>query len=155
VEPVDSAAKNRPSFPGEKRVRIIYVEDTLLNLCLIERIARIGNHRAVNHAYAERALQNVERDQPDLILVDLRLEGDMNSVEFVRRLREAGHTQPIFAITALEGDEVRERCLAVGCNEFFNKPLPVRQLVTLLERYGKTVSQNGPSQESSSGSSIL
>ena len=116
-------------------MRILYVEDTLLNLCLIERIARMGNHEVINYAYSEQALQNLERDKPDLALVDIRLEGDMSGLDFVQRIREEGHTMPVIAITALAGDDIQERCLAVGCNEYFPKPLPVREMVRLLQRY--------------------
>ncbi|MBN1566065.1 MAG: response regulator [Anaerolineae bacterium] len=118
-------------------MRILYVEDTLLNLCLIERIARMGNHEVINYVYAEQALENFERDQPDLVLVDLRLEGEMSGVELIERLRAAGYTQPIIVITAQAGDDVMERCQAAGCTEFYNKPLMVREMVRLLHRYAQ------------------
>lgn len=116
-------------------MRILYVEDTLLNLCLVERIARMGKHEVINYAYAELALRNFERDHPDLALVDLRLEGDMNGVDLIKRLRAAGHDVPIVVITALFDDEIKKECFAAGADEYFNKPLPVRDLVKLLQRY--------------------
>lgn len=116
-------------------MRILYVEDTLLNLCLIERIARMGNHEVINYAYAERALENFERDNPDLVLVDIRLEGEMDGLEFAQHLRDTGHTLPIVAITSLPDVDIEQRCLVAGCNEYFPKPLPVREMVRLLERH--------------------
>lgn len=126
---------------GETPVRILYIEDTLLNLCLIERIARMGAHEVINYAYAERALQNFVTDQPDLILVDLRLEGDMDGVDFIERLRAQECSKPIVVITAQAGDEIRERCMAAGATEFYNKPLMVRDMVRLIERYEPPSSQ--------------
>jgi CheY-like chemotaxis protein len=124
-------------------VRILYVEDTLLNLCLIERIARMGNHEVVNYGYAEQALENFERDQPDLVLVDLRLEGEMTGIDLIERLRGDGHSTPIVVITAQSGEDVKERCKTAGCTEFYNKPLMVREMVRLLQRY----SQHKPSEQ--------
>lgn len=118
-------------------MRILYVEDTLLNLCLIERIARMGGHEVINYAYGEQVLEHFERDQPDLLLVDLRLEGEMTGIQLIEQLRDAGHTLPIVVITALEGDDVEERCRTAGCTEFYVKPLMVREMVRLLHRYAK------------------
>ena len=98
----------------------------------------MGNHEVINYAYAEQALKNFERDQPDLVLVDLRLEGEMNGIEMIRQLRDTGCTLPIVVITAQTGDQVEERCKAAGCTEFFNKPLLVRDMVQLLHRYAKS-----------------
>ena len=122
-------------------MRILYVEDTLLNLCLIERIARMGNHDVINYAYAEQALENFERDQPDLVLVDLRREGEMSGIDLIRQLRVAGHTLPIVVITAQTTDDVEDRCKAAGCTEFFYKPLMVRNMVGLLHRFAKSPEQ--------------
>lgn len=119
-------------------MRILYVEDALLNLRLIERIARIGNHDVINYPYAEEALDRFEEDDPDLVLVDIRLDGDMDGIELVRELRARGHAQPIVAITALASNDVAEQCLLAGCDDFFAKPLAVRELLRLLQRYENT-----------------
>jgi CheY-like chemotaxis protein len=118
-------------------MKILYVEDTLLNLCLVERIARMGNHVVINYASAEQALRNFEQDKPDLVLIDLRLEGEMSGVELIQRLRTAGHQQPIVVITAIATDEMRERCLLVGANAYFTKPIAVRDLLHIIQRHEK------------------
>jgi DNA-binding response OmpR family regulator len=120
-------------------MKILYVEDTLLNLCLVERIARMGNHEVINYAYAERALRNFEQDNPDLVLVDIRLEGDMSGVEFIQRIRAMGYTRFVAVITAIATDEMRERCLLVGANEYFVKPVPVRDLLRIIQQADKLV----------------
>jgi CheY-like chemotaxis protein len=87
-------------------MKILYVEDTLLNLCLVERIARMGSHEVINYASAEQALHHFEQDRPDLLLVDIRLDGEMSGVELIQRLRSAGHQQPVVVITAIITDEM-------------------------------------------------
>lgn len=128
-------------------MRILYVEDTLLNLCLVERIVRMGDHELIHYTYAEHALEHFERDNPDIALVDIRLDGEMSGIDLVLELRDRGHTLPIVAITALASDDVRERCLAAGCTEYFAKPVPVRRLVRLLEEYEERVAEAKKSRE--------
>jgi DNA-binding response OmpR family regulator len=120
-------------------MKILYVEDTLLDLCLVERIARMGNHEVINYAFAERALRYFERDQPDLVLIDIRLEGEMSGIELIQRLRSARHQQPTVVITAITTDEMRERCMLVGANEYFTKPLPVRDMLRIIQQHEKTL----------------
>ncbi|MCD4687695.1 MAG: response regulator [Anaerolineae bacterium] len=107
-------------------MRILYVEDALLNLCLVERIARMGGHDIIHYTYAEHALEHFEEARADIALVDIRLDGPMSGIDLVMELRSAGYTLPIIAITALASNDVRDRCLAAGCTEYFTKPLPVR-----------------------------
>jgi CheY-like chemotaxis protein len=126
-------------------MKILYVEDTLLNLCLVERIARMGSHEVINYASAEQAFRNFEQDKPNLVLVDIRLEGEMSGVELIQRLRSAGHRQPIVVITAIVTDEMRERCLLVGANDYFTKPVAVRDLLHIIQRHEKALSE--PSNE--------
>lgn len=116
-------------------MRILYVEDTLLNLCLVERIARMGDHTIIHYTTAEQALANIAPDAPDLALVDLRLDGEMDGIELTQRLRDSGYTFPIVAVTANASDDARDRCFAAGCNEYYTKPLLVRALVNLLDHY--------------------
>lgn len=122
-------------------MKILYVEDTLLNLCLVERIARMGSHDVINYPSAELALRNFEQDRPDLVLIDIRLEGEMSGVELIQRLRSAGHNQPIAVITAIATGDMRERCLLVGANEFFVKPVPVRDLLHLIQRHAEIIAR--------------
>jgi CheY-like chemotaxis protein len=113
-------------------VHIVYVEDNFPNQHLIERIAHTGQHAVTTYSTAEDALYNFSSDQPDLLLVDVSLAGPMNGLEFVRHLREQGHTLPIIAITAVaeQGD-----CLDAGCDAYFVKPIPVQDVHELIEQY--------------------
>jgi CheY-like chemotaxis protein len=99
----------------------------------------MGSHEVINYAYAEHALRNFEQDRPDLVLVDIRLEGEMSGVEMVTRLRAAGHKQPMVAVTAVATDEMRERCMTVGFDDYFTKPVPVRDLLHLIQKYATQV----------------
>ncbi len=114
-------------------MRILYVEDNQANFLLVQRIARMGNHEVVNYVSAEDALRNLDRENPDLLLVDLQLAGEMDGVEFVRLVRSAGYRTPAIAVTAFGMPGERERCFAVGFDDFIDKPVPVNALVSWLQ----------------------
>ena len=95
----------------------------------------MGKHRVINYPDGERALARFDADQPDLVLLDLKLDGEMSGLQLARKLRERGFSGPIIAITALASDEIQERCLEAGCNEYFAKPLEVHRFYRLIQRY--------------------
>lgn len=129
-------------------MRILYIEDNQANLSLIQRIARMGGHDVVSYSNGEDALRNFASDQPDLLLVDLQLAGELNGLDVVKTLRESGKTLPIIAVTAYAMVGDRERCLDAGCDSYMPKPLPVAELVEMIRRYETRVTiQKAATQE--------
>lgn len=116
-------------------MRILYVEDNPANLFLVQRVARMGNHEVLNYTTGETALENFERDHPDLVLMDVQLAGNMTGLDVVRKLRGSGYRTPIIAVTAYAMIGDRERCMDAGCDDYLAKPLPVPKLVEIIKRY--------------------
>jgi CheY-like chemotaxis protein len=116
-------------------MKIMYVEDNPANISLMQRIARMGGHEVINYTNGDHVLDNFEKDQPNLVLMDLQLEGRMTGLEIVRTLRERGFRTPIVAVTAYAMVGDRERCIEAGCDSYLSKPLPVAELVELVKAY--------------------
>ncbi len=136
-------------------MRILYVEDNLANLALVQRLARIGNHEVISHPDGESTLAYFDHDRPDLVLMDVQLKGALNGLEVVRTLRERGHKTPIIALTAYAMVGDRERCLEAGCDDYLPKPLPVEQLVEFFQQYDSKNAGAPPSQAAATGDSQL
>lgn len=113
-------------------MRILYVEDNEANASLVQRIARAGNHEFIHYVDAESALEDFPAINPDVVLVDIRLAGQMDGLEMIQHVRDAGHALPIVVLTAYATDGDREQFLAMGCDEFIVKPASVNQLVAIL-----------------------
>ncbi|GAB4318143.1 MAG: hypothetical protein Kow00117_08340 [Phototrophicales bacterium] len=123
-------------------MRILYVEDNMANVSLVKRVAR--NHEVINYVDGDEALANFEKDNPDLVLMDIQLSGRLTGLDVVRTLRERGHKLPIIAVTAYAMVGDRERCLAAGCDDYIAKPLPIPTLVALFAKREKELQQKAP-----------
>jgi len=116
-------------------MKIMYVEDNPANISLLQRIARMGGHEVINYTNGETALSNFEKDHADLVLMDLQLEGRVSGLDVVKQLRERGFKTPIVAVTAYAMVGDRERCIEAGCDSYLSKPLPVAELVEMVQTY--------------------
>jgi CheY-like chemotaxis protein len=115
-------------------LRILLAEDNPTNQKLATIIlARLG-YTADTAANGLEALQAVERQPYDVVLMDMQMP-EMDGLEATRRIRRElpDARQPyIIAMTAnaMQGD--REACLAAGMNDYVRKPIRVEELVGAL-----------------------
>jgi CheY-like chemotaxis protein len=117
--------------------RILYVEDNLNNVLLVQRLLTADGHQLLVAPDATVGLQAAVTQQPDLILMDLSLPGEMNGLELTRRLKQnpkLAHI-PIVALTAHDNVEVETAALAAGCVGFLRKPADLRQIRQTLQTY--------------------
>jgi CheY-like chemotaxis protein len=100
---------------------------------LSRRLSRNG-FEVVIAVDGQQGIDAAEREQPDLILMDISLPV-VDGWEATRRIRasEAAKGIPIIALTAHAMTQDREKALAVGCDDFDTKP---GELPRLLEKIG-------------------
>jgi CheY-like chemotaxis protein len=103
--------------------RILVAEDNAVNRAVaLAQLRKLGFHVSLVTNGAE-AIEAVDRDQYDLVLMDCEMPG-MDGFEATRRIRLSAHPDiPIIAVTAdaVSGD--RERCLREGMNDYLAKPV--------------------------------
>ncbi|MBN2471886.1 MAG: response regulator [Anaerolineae bacterium] len=118
-------------------MHIVYVEDNPANLALVQRVARLGRHEVASFTNGEEALQSLTSSvrRPDLLLVDIQLDGAMSGLDLMARLREEGFDMPIIAVTAYAMLGDKERCLEAGFTGYLPKPLPVMDLIDLFKQH--------------------
>ena len=67
------------------------------------------------------ALAKVEKDRPAMVLLDVRMP-DLDGVEVLRRLRQAGPEPPVLMMSGNDDLEVAQRTLALGAVDYVLKP---------------------------------
>ena len=115
--------------------RILYVEDNLHNMLLVRRILDVAGYQLLTADDGESGWQTAVSEHPDLILMDLRLRGDISGFELTRRLKAAPELRhiPIIALTGY--DTAEQAALAAGCDGFLRKPADIQQIRAIIHKH--------------------
>jgi len=110
-------------------VKILVIEDNSVHAKLAHAVLDAAGHEVMVADSAAPALQAIQEQRPELILVDLDLPGE-NGLELTRRLKGAAATADIcvVAVTAYPGKYSKLEALAAACDAYFVKPINTRTL---------------------------
>ncbi len=122
---------------------ILIVEDEgLVSLEIEENIERMGHTVLGILNTGEEAVAAARDLHPDLILMDIRLKGDMDGIEAASAIRKDADI-PIIFLTAYSGDEILRRASVTEPYGYLLKPIQEQQLESALRmtwyRHGQDV----------------
>ena len=130
------AARAAPPAP-EHAATLLYVEDNLANLSLVETILLSRPAwRTVPALQGQLGIELAREHRPNLILLDLHLP-DLPGEEVLRRLRGDARTAhiPVVVISADATRAMIERLREAGADGYLTKPLDVDEFLATLERF--------------------
>jgi two-component system, sensor histidine kinase and response regulator len=107
---------------------VLAIDDQEANLRLIRAHLRTEPYRVVTSTEPLRALELVDRDPPDLVLLDVMMP-ELDGFGVLEALRRAVPDTPVVMITALDDRDARLRGLAAGARDFLGKPVDRSELL--------------------------
>ena len=113
--------------------KILIVEDDRIVARDIEQqLSRIGHSVVGVTADGESAVQLARETAPDLVLMDIRLEGEMDGIEAAERIRQTAQV-PVIYLTAYADDQTLARARLTEPFGYILKPFEDSQLRTAIE----------------------
>jgi signal transduction histidine kinase len=123
----------RSSENVPRRVRILIVEDErLVAMSLHKQLTTLGYEIAQSVASGQAAIEAAANHQPDLILMDVRLEGPMDGIEAATEIRRARNI-PVIYLTAFSSADILERAKITEPFGYILKPFNERELHVVIE----------------------
>lgn len=126
------------------KIKIILVDDEPEILTLVRDYLTREGFNVLTALNGTEGMQLIEREKPDLVLLDWMLPG-MSGLEMCKRLRETS-TIPIIMLTAKSEEIDRVLGLEFGADDYIVKPFSLRELAarikTVLRRSSGVVQEN-------------
>ena len=115
---------------------ILVADDNEINLITVSDYLRANQLRVIQARDGLEAVKMVRQHAPSLVLMDIQMPL-MDGLDAIAHLRADDQYAkiPIIALTsrAMVGD--RERCIAVGANDYLSKPVNMKQLVKTIHAH--------------------
>jgi CheY-like chemotaxis protein len=124
-----------PVAVSDHRHVVLYIEDNLANLRLVERIfAARPDVEVIGAMQGRLGLELAREHRPALVLLDLHLP-DLNGEQVLHRLREDPLTAsvPVVIVSADATPSQVRRLLTAGASQYLTKPIDVAQLLAVLD----------------------
>jgi PAS domain S-box-containing protein len=130
--PPQAHRAGEPHMAGRRKLRVLVVEDNVVNQRLAARLLERQGHTVVVAGNGKEALAVLEDRQFDLALMDVQMPvmGGFDVTKLIRAAEQGtGRHLPIIAMTAhaMKGDQ--QRCLDAGMDAYLAKPVQSPELL--------------------------
>ncbi len=108
--------------------QILIVEDDLiLSLLLEKQVQRMGYHVVAKVNSGEEAIVKIRECKPDLVLMDIKLIGEMDGVEAIVAVRDFSDV-PVLYLTGNSDETTRKRAQTTDPVAYMVKPVDMALL---------------------------
>lgn len=112
---------------------LIVEDDMLLSLVETRIIEKLGYTVVAKATSGESAVKKVEALNPDVVVMDIGLSGEMNGIEASRKIRTFSDVPVIFLSGDANRDSIRE-AKETGNSEYLVKPIKADDILNPLKR---------------------
>lgn len=120
---------------GDKKKKVIIVEDDLiLNLLYESYLERLGFQTEGELVYGKTAIEVAKNLDPDLIIMDISLEGEIDGIDAMLEIRNFSEV-PVIYITGNSDPYHVERAKETNYLDYLTKPIEFDDLKKSIEKY--------------------
>ncbi|MBI4411808.1 MAG: response regulator [Deltaproteobacteria bacterium] len=117
--------------------RILIIEDDTMAQYLLKKRLSHGGYRCIGVSSAEKALEILEKTDPDLVILDLGLQR-ADGTAFLSHAKDwlppGRKVPPILVMSGHDHQDIVDYCFEHGAKAFIRKPLKPENLLSLVER---------------------
>lgn len=119
---------------NDQKKKVMIVEDDLiLNLLYESYLDKLGYDAEGELVYGKTAIEVAKKRKPDLILMDISLEGEIDGIDAMKEIREFSDV-PVIYITGNSDPYHVQRAKETGYLDYLVKPIEFNDLKNSLEK---------------------
>jgi two-component system cell cycle response regulator len=116
-------------------VKILLVDDDRMMVKSISDILKVKGYESIIAYSGEEALEKVRSDNPDCVLMDLKMPG-IDGVKALELIREMEPVLPVLLYSAFATEEQVEQAKSLGVSSILPKPLDIQLFLCFLSHLG-------------------
>ena len=113
--------------------RILIVDDEPDILLMLRLNLEAGGHEVVMAADGEKALERIDADEPDLVVLDVMMPV-LDGWGVLERLQHHAAPPPVVVVSAKTADRDIAQALGLGAADYLTKPFDPDRLLTALDQ---------------------
>lgn len=115
-------------FPGFSAKKVLIVEDDNLLSMVAERLVqKIGHNVVAKVGNGRNAIAEIEKKCPDVVLMDIRLNGDLDGIDTVKEIKKKSSVSVIY-LSGSSYPKSYDRAENTEYEAFLQKPLQIQEL---------------------------
>lgn len=118
----------------KKRTVIIVEDDLILNLLYESYLERLGFETKGELVYGKTAIETAKKLKPDLIIMDISLEGDIDGIDAMLEIRKFSDI-PVIYITGNSDPYHIDRAAETEYLDYLTKPIEFDDLKKAVEKH--------------------
>jgi CheY-like chemotaxis protein len=136
IEYQPPSMKDENNSASPLKTTIMLVDDNEIILTTLSDYLQSEGFIVIACQSGKDAIRQAKINYPALIVMDVQMP-EMDGIETTQRLKADKKlaTTPIIALTALAMKSDRDRCLAVGMNDYISKPVSLQNLVVIIKKH--------------------
>jgi len=112
---------------------ILIVDDEKLLLHSLKTALSRGGYQTLTAASGEEALESFRENNPDIILLDVKLP-DMDGMQVLKKIKAVDGNVPVIIMTAFSGIKGAVEAIKLGAHDYIAKPFDIEELKFVLAR---------------------
>ncbi len=89
----------------------------------------------------ESALKLIENDPPEVMVLDLKMDG-VDGIEVLRRVKQNNPSIEVIILTGHGSEDDKEECMKLGAFAYLRKPLDISQLSAVIKEADKKIKKS-------------
>ena len=135
---------------GERPFRILVIDDEEDICAALRSIFEYQGWRVFTANRVRQGLELLRGQKPDIVIIDYHMP-EINGILGVKMIRNLDGEIPIVVLTIDENQEVADRFLAAGANDFALKPIKTLDIISRIRLHIQLMSRRPPKAEVSKG----
>jgi CheY-like chemotaxis protein len=114
--------------------KVLYVEDYEAQRDIMMQMLELCGYEVDVACNGEEGVKKAQEWHPDVVLMDIRMPGQVDGLAAIRQLRNDPDTAniPIIAISAWGSVKHKTQALIAGADAHFTKPVPLDELIAAI-----------------------